>query len=144
MISKILSAALVSAAIAAAPAIGSAATIQPNPIQIENVQATSSDRSVDGPTLTITYANQSPVPVSDVLFVNLSNGQIVDGYEDSGNFTTGATINHTFFNDAPAADTQLAVDVVKFADGSTWVNPALATDAVTPTSISYISPEHDS
>jgi hypothetical protein len=139
----LLSAALLGATLAVAPAIGSAATLQNDPIQIQGVERTSADRSVDGPTVTISYANESSQPATDVDFVSLDGGQIVDSYQDTGTFTTGATIEHTFFDAAPAG-TQVAVGYVKFADGSTWVNPALTSDALTPFSISSISPEHDS
>jgi hypothetical protein len=133
MITKILSAALVSAALAVAPAVGSAATLATAPIAIDNVQLySSSDDTPDTPSLRVTYTNNGPVAASDVVFVLVNNGQIVDSYEDSGTFSSGVAIQDTFVGPSPDNGAQLAVDYARFADGSVWINPAVAGLAPAP------------
>jgi hypothetical protein len=136
MITKFLTAALAGAALSVLPVLASAADLQTSPIDIQNVQVSAADRSDDGsisgPSVTISYANTSPVPATDVVFALVANNRIINSYEDTGTFSTGSTISHTFVDFSPAEDTHIVVDYVAFSDGSTWVNPALATVAAAP------------
>ena len=75
----------------------------------------------------IAYTNASSQPATEVVFaVTSADGKIVDMYDDVGTFSPGVTIDHTFPALTTADPSQLAVAQVTFADGSVWLNPALA------------------
>ncbi len=121
-IAKFLSAALLSAAVAGAPALASAATSATDPVQINSFQFASGNRDTNGSSLTVSYTNENASPATNVIFAATSDGQLVNSFEDTGTFSQGVSIDHTFL-DLDATEDALQVEMVTFADGTVWINP---------------------
>jgi hypothetical protein len=76
--------------------------------------------------IAISFTNTEATPATAVDFeVHGYNGRVIGRIEDTGTFTQGAVINHSFSDGA--LDNRQSVDVenVTFADGSTWSKPVL-------------------
>jgi hypothetical protein len=110
-----------------------AADEQSGPIHIDNVQiyggnttdANDSTIIVPGSTA-IAFTNHYGVPATDVVFTVGNHGYIVDRFDDAGSFATGVTINHKFAENLANPEMRVAVEKATFADGTVWVNPAVA------------------
>jgi hypothetical protein len=78
--------------------------------------------------LTLGYQNQAPIAATEVAFGLVSGGKLVTWTEDTGRFTTGATINHDavmLYQSIPErAETHCVVLGVRYANGVVWRNPA--------------------
>lgn len=102
------------------------------PIQVNNVQFTA-ENTADGsfgPTAAeIAYTNASSEPATEVVFAVTSDGNVVDMYNDTGTFSPGVQIDHTFPALEAADADQVSVAQVTFADGSVWLNPDFAAAA---------------
>jgi hypothetical protein len=77
--------------------------------------------------LGITYKNEAAVAATEVDFGLVSRGNLVAVAKDVGRFSTGASVDHEFVISReilPVEREYCAVLQVKYADGSTWKNPA--------------------
>jgi hypothetical protein len=74
-----------------------------------------------GSELTIHFNNVTPMPVSSVTF-NVNIGGQTQTLVDSGTFTQGVPISHTFYeSEAEGDDANCHVVSVQFKNGSTWM-----------------------
>jgi hypothetical protein len=132
MNSKFLAAALAGAVIfSSAPLLASAATSQPGPIHIDNVEVwapedtTSRGESLVYPgSLRIAFTNSNNSPATEVVFALLNHGSVEMRLDDVGSFAPGVTINHAFPNQNSSIQ-NVAIAQAKFADGTVWNNPAV-------------------
>jgi len=72
--------------------------------------------------ISVTFHNTRNVAVTGVTFDVISNGATIGQITDTGTFAPGVTISHQYDTNSNAANQQLTVASVKFADGTTWVN----------------------
>jgi hypothetical protein len=72
----------------------------------------------------VTFVNHGSVPATQVDFTLSSNGEALTTLTDTGTFSPGVAISHTFATDRTERDLQLSIADVKFADGTEWVNDA--------------------
>jgi len=115
---------LVSLSLAATPAIASAASVS-SPIVIDGTQATGDLNKATQPLLTVDFTNADTRVATDVTFVAVDNGEVVNSFEDHGQFAPGVEIDHTF-GDLSSSGDQIKVASVTFADGSSWTAPDLS------------------
>ncbi len=122
--SKTIAFTVLSAALAAAPAVASAASTTGQPIAIDESVATGASDHAPQPQVFVSFTNQDARTATDVVFVALHDGQIVDSYDERGQFSPGAEIATTF-DDLGYSPEKLKVASVTFADGTTWNAPDL-------------------
>jgi hypothetical protein len=123
----ILGAALI---LAGSPAF--AADVQSGPIHINNVSIyggntpdANADNIITPGSTAINFTNQYKFAATNVVFALETNGYVLDRFNDVGSFATGVTINHTFAENELNSEMRVAVEKATFADGTTWVNPAV-------------------
>jgi hypothetical protein len=111
--------------LAGAPAAAFADTALSNPIVVSDVQVqpVSEDHQVGSGVVSLAFDNTSNQTATEVVF-ELDSDTSVEHFDDVGSFAPGVTIRHAFPSDNSAADAQLKVVQVKFADGSVWTNNA--------------------
>jgi hypothetical protein len=109
--------------LAGAPAVALADTGS-DPIAISDVQIQPADGGHGNGAgfVSVAFDNTSGKAATEVVFELDVDGAYTDHFNDVGNFTPGSTIRHAFQTDSSAADQQLKVAAVKFADGTVWVN----------------------
>ena len=108
---------------AGAPAFASAQTTAPVSITGSQVQAENVGASRFEPgAVSLSYVNHRDVPATEVNFTLSSHGQNLGTYTDYGTFSKGVAIDRYFTTDEAAADQQIDIASVKFADGTTWTN----------------------
>jgi hypothetical protein len=111
--------------LAGAPAVALASDVpSSNPIAISDIQVQPADGGHGNGAgfVSVAFDNTSSQVATEVVFELDVDGAYTDHFNDVGNFTPGTTIRHAFQTDSSAADQQLKVAEVKFADGSVWVN----------------------
>jgi hypothetical protein len=111
--------------LATAPAAAYASTATPGaPITISDVQVQPANEGDGrGPGfVSLAFNNTSNQTATEVVFELDVDGAYSDHFDDVGKFTPGTTVRHAFQTDSDAADQQLKVAEVKFADGSVWLN----------------------
>jgi hypothetical protein len=85
-------------------------------------------KSGERATLTLGYQNEAPSVATEVVFGLVSDGKLVTWTEDTGKFTTGATINRDAMMLSQAiperSETHCVVLGVRYANGVVWRNPA--------------------
>jgi hypothetical protein len=76
--------------------------------------------------ITVSFTNTEATPATAVDFeVHGYKGHVIGHIEDTGTFTQGAVINHSFADRALDNNQSVEVESVEFADGSTWSKPVL-------------------
>lgn len=117
--------------IAGTPALSSAAPLEGSPVRLDRVQITQSYAIFNNfayPGLvTVAFKNETAVPVTKVVFDLKVNGNVINRFTDVGTYREGASIKHSYQDNASGDNQNLAVESVSFADGSVWNN----TDRVT-------------
>jgi hypothetical protein len=111
--------------LAGAPAVALAsASTSADPITISDVQVQPADGGHGNGAgfVSVAFDNTGSQTATEVIFELDVDGAYTDHFNDVGNFTPGTTIKHAFQTDSSAADQQIKVAAVKFADGSVWVN----------------------
>jgi hypothetical protein len=103
----------------------STAVEQPNPVRITGVQVTKAwhtDDKFDQPRMVnITFANQSPLTATEIVFsLRDSGGRVINQYKDVGKYTQGQSVTHGFFDLHVPQRFQMSAVKVTFADGSVW------------------------
>jgi len=126
--SKTIALTFLTLSLAATPALASAATTAATavsaPVVIDGIQATGDVNKALQPLLTVDFTNRGTRAATDVLFVAVENGEVVNSFEDHGQFAPGVEIDHTF-GDLSSSGDQIKVASVTFADGSSWTAPDL-------------------
>jgi len=79
--------------------------------------------------VTVSYDNTAKVPATEIVFELDADGAYAGHFDDVGTFAPGVKIKHSYLTTSEAADQQLEVASVKFADGSVWVNENNANQA---------------
>jgi hypothetical protein len=72
-----------------------------------------------GAAIRVSFVNRASQPIASVNFA-VSDGTLTQQIVDTGTFSRGVTIDHTFTAVAFSGPVNCAVRSVAFADGSTW------------------------
>jgi hypothetical protein len=120
--------------LAGAPALASAANLQPGPIHINGVKVsggTFSDPDGFEPTilpgmLHVSFTNRNAATANDVVFGVEMNGYVVKRFNDVGSFSTGTTIDHSFPETNPTGRMRVVVEKATFDNGRVWINPEVS------------------
>jgi hypothetical protein len=131
--------------LAGAPVLASAADAQSGPIRLDKVQITQSygPRDEFAPGLvTVAFTNENDSPATDIIFALVSDGKVIDRYEDVGTYTKGDTVRHSFQDIQDNNNQELAVEQATFADGTVWSNSEIAFEpTLTPPAAAQVSEE---
>jgi hypothetical protein len=131
-----------------APALASAANIQPGPIQINGVNVSggySSDPDGFDPNilpgmLHVSFTNRNAATAKDVVFRVEMNGYVTKHFNDIGSFSTGTTIDHSFPETNPTSHVRLVVEKATIDNGSVWINPEVSDASLDHTTMNRDGP----
>lgn len=115
-------------AVAATPAIGSAASMQQSPINLNRVEIAQSygvfNDFLPG-IVSVKFTNQFATAATSVVFDLVGNdGGILAEYNDVGAYAPGVSFRHSFPDTHSDPQQRLQVAKVTFADGTTWSAPS--------------------
>jgi hypothetical protein len=113
--------------LAGAPLLASAADQAPAaPIQINDVrigQAFGSSTGFQPGLASVAFTNENSSPATEIVFaLENQKGQLIDRFEDVGNYAQGVTVRHDFTDIELGYNQKVAVEKATFADGSVWEN----------------------
>ncbi len=100
---------------------GAAAPIQLDKVKIDPILAYDQTYAYPG-LITVSFTNTDAKTIDEVTFgLRDAYGHLVEQYRDRGPFAPNAAVrNHRFTDTQLGADQTLAVDAVRFHDGSMW------------------------
>lgn len=127
---KTLAITLLGASLAASPAIASAAPATA-PVGIDGVTATGASDHAAQPQILVSFTDHDARTATDVVFVALDGNEVVNSFEDRGQFAPGVQVESTFEDLASTSET-LRVARVTFADGTSWSATDAAIDQAGP------------